>query len=129
MSNQISIGSKVKTAKGTEGKIAQILEGGYLLDTGQRIRVESIALVLPPPEPTGIEIGDRLRRNAQPQTKYPSKWFVDELDDRPRTVPPIESAIVERFSTEGYWVITPDDRLFHVPESAIEEGTWQLINN
>jgi hypothetical protein len=38
MSNQISIGSRVKTAKGTEGKIAQILEGGYLLDTGKRIR-------------------------------------------------------------------------------------------
>ncbi len=106
MSNQIAIGSRVKTVKGTEGKIAQILEGGYLLDTGKRIRLESIALVLPPPEPTGIEIGDR-----------------------PPTVPPIESATVERFSIEGYWVRTPDDRLFHVPESAIEEKTWELIGS
>jgi hypothetical protein len=69
MSNQIAVGSRVRTAKGMEGTIAQILDGGYLLDTGKRIRVGSVAALLPP-EPTQLppqtiagemlHIGDRV---------------------------------------------------------------------
>jgi hypothetical protein len=107
-----------------DGEKVVVKSGSELL----RVARSAILQVLSPP-PTGIEIGDRLRRNAQPQTKYPKAWFVNEVDDRPPTVPEIESATVERFSSEGYWARTPDDRLFHVPESAIEEGTWRLIKN
>jgi hypothetical protein len=52
MSKQILVGTKVKTLKGTEGTIAETLEGGYLLEGGKRIRAESIAEVLEvPPTP------------------------------------------------------------------------------
>jgi hypothetical protein len=62
MSNQIEIGSRVKTVKGTEGIVTEILEGGYLLEDGKRVRTESISLVLTPtPKPAGIQIGDRVR--------------------------------------------------------------------
>ncbi len=95
-----------------------------------RVARSAILQVLSPAtETTGIEIGDRLWRNGQQKAKYPKAWFVNEVDDRPPTVPEIESATVERFSSEGYWARTPDDRLFHVPESATEEGTWRLIRN
>jgi hypothetical protein len=76
---------------------------------------------------TGIEIGDQLRRNTQEQTKYPSSWFPGEADDRDHFVYHVPFATVERISSEGYWARTTDDRLFHVPESAIEDGTWELI--
>jgi hypothetical protein len=107
-----------------DGEKVVVKSGSELL----RVARSAILQVLSP-QTTGIEIGDRLRRNAQPQTKYPKAWFVNEVDDQPPTVPEIESATVERFSSEGYWARTPDDRLFHVPESVIEEGTWRLIKN
>ena len=108
-----------------DGEKVVVKSGDELL----RVARSAILKVLSPPpsEPTGIEIGDRLWRNGQQKTKCPKAWFMDEVDDRPPTVPEIESATVERFSSEGYWARTPDDRLFHVPESAIEEGTWRLI--
>ncbi len=85
-------------------------------------------LMSPPIEPPEIQIGDRLRRNVQPQIKYPQKWFLCEVDDRSRTVPPLKSATVERFSPSGYWVRTAADALYHVPENAIDDGTWELVH-
>ncbi len=130
---QILEGSIVTGKSGKPLKVISVDGNGLVLesDTGViKAKRSAILQVLePPPEPTGIEIGDRLRRNAQPQTKYPKAWFVGEVDDRPGKVPPIESATVERFSIEGYWVRTLDDKLFHVPESALEEGTWELIDS
>jgi hypothetical protein len=131
---QILEGSIVTGKSGKPLKVISIDGDGLVLESGGEVikakRSAILQVLSPPPsEPASIQIGDRLRRNAQPQTKYPSKWFVDELDDRPRTVPPIESATVERFSIEGYWVKTPDGRAFHVPESDAEEGTWELIND
>ena len=62
MSKQIEIGNRVRTVKGTEGIVTEILEGGYLLENGKRVRTESISLVLPAsPKPAGIQIGDRAR--------------------------------------------------------------------
>jgi hypothetical protein len=128
----LAIGSIVYGAAGKSAKVLSIDGELLTIDTPAGLRTISLAKVAkvePPPEPAGIQIGDRLRRNAQPQTKYPKAWFVNEVDDRSGTVPPIKSATVERFSIEGYWVRTPDDRLFHVPESALEEGTWELIDS
>ncbi len=95
MSNQISIGSRVKTAKGTEGKIAQILEGGYLLDTGRRIRLESIAAVIslaPPPEPTPpppqtiagklLHIGDRVTLLDKYQVRAADVGTIEAITDK-----------------------------------------------
>jgi hypothetical protein len=58
MSNQIAVGSRVKTVKGTEGVVAQILDGGYLLDSGKRVRAQSIAEVEPPEAITPLAVGD-----------------------------------------------------------------------
>jgi hypothetical protein len=126
MSNQIAIGSRVKTVKGTEGKIAQILEGGYLLDTGKRIRLESIALVLSPPEPTGIEIGDRLARSTLSKKPYPKGWFPNGIDDRPTTIDAI-SATVTGFSADGYWAVTDEGKQYHISEYSIECGDWRIV--
>jgi hypothetical protein len=129
---QILEGSIVCGKSGAPLKVVAIDGERVVVKSGDellRVARSAILNVISIPEPTGIEIGDRLRRNAQPQIKYPKAWFVNEVDDRPPIVPPIESATVERFSIEGYWVRTPDDRLFHVPESAIEEGTWELIKS
>ena len=58
MSKQIAIGSRVKTLKGTEGIVIKILEGGYLLEDGKRVRTESIAMVIPP-RPRSFKTGER----------------------------------------------------------------------
>jgi hypothetical protein len=139
MSNQIAVGSRVKTAKGTEGMIAQILEGGYLLDTGQRVRAESIATVIPPepkqppakveppaPEPEGIEIGDRLARSTLAKKPYPKGWFPNGIDDRPTTIDAI-TATVTGFSADGYWASTDDGKQYHVSEYAIDCGDWKKV--
>jgi hypothetical protein len=62
MSRQISIGSRVKTVKGTEGIVTEILDGGYLLENGKRVRTESIASVVKviPPKGKKFEVGDRV---------------------------------------------------------------------
>jgi hypothetical protein len=80
-----------------------------------------------PAKPTGIEIGDRLRRKSQPQTKYPKAWFPNGIDPRPPTIDAIESATVECLSPDGYWVKTPEGKTYHVSESSIEAGDWELI--
>jgi hypothetical protein len=136
MSNQIAVGSRVVTAKGTEGTIAQILEGGYLLDTGTRVRAQSIATVIPveptrpsakvEPEPEGIEIGDRLARSSLANKSYPKGWFPNGIDDRPPTIDAI-SATVTGFSADGYWASTDEGKEYHVSEYAIECGDWKIV--
>jgi hypothetical protein len=59
MSKQIAIGNRVRTVKGTEGIVTKILEGGYLLEDGKRVRTESIAMVIPP-RPKVFRLGDRV---------------------------------------------------------------------
>jgi hypothetical protein len=105
------------------------LDGDVIISGDRKIKLSAVLKVEPPPpEPTEIQISDRLRRNVQPQIKYPQKWFLNEADNRSLSVPPIESAIVERFSPGGYWVRTAAGNLYHVPESAIDDGTWELIH-
>jgi hypothetical protein len=128
--NDLRIGSKVLTAKGTEGIIADTLEGGYLLADGRRVRESSIASVIaPPPAPDRqLKIGDRLHRNPTPKTHYPKSWHEGEIDRRPSTCESIASATIIKFTTSGFLVETQDKRRYHVSYEALEDGVWEPID-
>jgi hypothetical protein len=49
MKTNILVGTRVLTVKGNQRTVVEVLEGGYLLDSGKRVKAESIAQVLPPP--------------------------------------------------------------------------------
>jgi hypothetical protein len=135
MSRQILIGTKVKTIKGTEGRIAEVLEGGYLLESGNRVRAESIAQVLePPPAPKkpqplavgdtcyycgtqwweqygGLELKTALLREgywscAKPDGYYTTNILPSELSRSPVAKPTKKSP--ERIPREGRWMIESD---------------------
>ncbi len=129
---QILEGSIVTGKSGKPLKVIGVDGDGLVLESDSGLlkakRSAILQVLRSPPKPTEILIGDRLQRNVQPQIKYPQKWFLGEVDDRSLSVPPIESATVERFSPSGYWVRTVARTLYHVPESAINDGTWELIN-
>jgi hypothetical protein len=126
MSNTIAIGSRVITAKGTEGTIAQVLDGGYLLNTGKRVRIESIALVIAPP-PDRIQVGDYLKRRFKEPVQYPAALLGNDSQRNALVVYPIRKAVVEGLSNDGYWVRSiDDDEIFHVPITAIEDGVWEF---
>jgi hypothetical protein len=95
-----------------------------------RVDRSKILQVLTPPLPktTGIEIGDRLKRKPQTQTKYPKAWFPQGSDPRQPMIDAIESATVEQISLDGYWVRNPIGEVYHISESSIKEGAWELIS-
>jgi hypothetical protein len=125
----LAIGSIVYGAAGKSAKVLSIDGELLTINTPAGVRTISLAKVArvePPQEPTGIEIGDLLRRKPQPETKYPKEWFPKGIDPRPPMIDAIESATVERVSLDGYWVKTLIGDTYHVSESAIEEGVWEL---
>jgi hypothetical protein len=123
----LAIGSIVYGAAGKSAKVLSI-EGDLLtINTLAGIRtipLAKVARVEPPP--TGIQVGDRMRRKIQSQTKYPKAWFPKGIDPRPPMIDAIASATVERVSLDGYWVKTTEDKTYHISESSIEEGVWEL---
>jgi hypothetical protein len=129
---QILEGSIVTGKSGKPLKVIGVDGDGLVLESDSGMlkakRSAILKVLMPPPEPPEIQIGNQLKRNVQTQIKYPQKWFLKEVDDRSLSVPPIESATVERFSPSGYWVRTVAGTLYHVPESAIDDGTWELVN-
>jgi hypothetical protein len=129
---EILEGSIVTGKSGKPLKVIGVDGDGFVLESDSGVlkakRSAILKVLMPPHEPPEIQIGNQLKRNVQPQIKYPQKWFLCEVDDRSLSVPPIESAIVERFSPGGYWVRTLAGALYHVPESAIDDGTWELIH-
>jgi hypothetical protein len=129
--NSLEIGSRVLTAKGIKGIIADTLEGGYLLADGRKVRESSIASVIaPPPAPDRpLKIGDRLHRNPTPKTHYPKKWHEGAIDDRPATCGPIATATIVKFSDSGYWVLTPEKKKFHITHEFLEDGVWEPIDH
>jgi hypothetical protein len=125
------------TIVGESGKalVVDRVDGDIIISGDRRIKLSAVVRVvppLPPPteiieiEPPEIHIGDRLRRKQLRQTHYPPKWHLRGIDERPRSIPSIE-AVVTKFSPDGYWVEAAGD-LYHVPESAIEAGDWELVS-
>jgi hypothetical protein len=127
--NNLMVGSQVLTAKGTSGIIAEVLEGGYLLADGRRVRESSITSAIPPPPAPDrpLRIGDRLRRKPAIKIHYPKKWHEGAVDERSMVCGSIATATITKFSDSGYWLLTPDKRKFHVSPECLADGVWERI--
>jgi hypothetical protein len=124
----LAVGAIVYGAAGKSAKVVSIDGELLTIDTPAGIRTISVSKVakVEPPEPEGIEIGDRLARSSLANKSYPKGWFPNGIDDRPPTIDAI-SATVTGFSADGYWAITDDGKQYHVSEYAIECGDWTKI--
>jgi hypothetical protein len=128
---QIFKGSIVCGKSGKPLEVVAIDEGKVVVKSGNdllRVARSAILQVLssPPPEPTGIEIGDRLARSTQAKKPYPKGWFPNGIDDRPTTVDAI-SATVTGFSADGYWANTDEGKEYHISGYSIECGGWKIV--
>jgi hypothetical protein len=118
--------------------VVERLEGEILICGDRRIKQSAVVKVIPPeptrppakveppPEPTGIVIGDRLTRGTLAKKPYPKGWFPDGIDSRPTTIDAI-SATVTGFSADGYWAITDEGKQYHISEYSIECGDWKIV--
>jgi hypothetical protein len=128
----IEIGSTIFGATGKGLKVDRI--EGDLLVCGDRLikfsavlRVENPLPREPPTPDRTPKIGDRLRRKPAPKNRYPKKWHEGETDNRPTTCGPIASATITKFSDSGFWVLTPDQKRFHISHESLEDGVWEAI--
>jgi hypothetical protein len=129
---QILEGSIVCGKSGAPLKVVAIDGEKVVVKSGDellRVARSAILQVLssPPPEPTGIEIGDRLARGTLGKKPYPKGWFPNGIDDRPTTVDAI-SATVTGFSADGYWANTDEGKRYHISEYSIECGDWRIVH-
>jgi hypothetical protein len=127
---QILEGSIVTGKSGKPLKVISVDGDGLVLesDTGVvKAKHSAIVRVLSPPEPEGIEIGDRLARGTLGKKPYPKGWFPNGIDDRPTTIDAI-SATVTGFSADGYWASTDEGRQYHISEYSIECGDWKIVH-
>jgi hypothetical protein len=131
MSDRLHPGDRIVTTKGSTGAIVQILDGGVLLDSGLRVRSESIVRVLASSEPTTdesdcpIQIGTRLRRHPRRRVAYPDKWFGKDGDDRSHVVG--LDGMVTGFTMDGYSVVGSGGGNYRVSDAAIECGEWEVL--
>jgi hypothetical protein len=128
---EILEGSIVTGKSGKPLKVISVSGDGLVLesDTGVvKAKHSAIVRVIspPPPEPEGIEIGDRLARSTLAKKPYPKGWFPNGIDDRPTAIDAI-SATVTGFSADGYWASTDEGKEYHISEYAIECGDWKIV--
>lgn len=72
-------------------------------------------------------MGDYLKRRFKDPVQYPAALSRNDSQRNTSGVYPIRKAVVEKLSTDGYWVRSiNDDEIFHVPITAIEDGVWEF---
>jgi hypothetical protein len=125
----LAVGAIVYGAAGKSAKVVSIDGELLTIDTPAGIRTISVSKVakVEPPEPEGIEIGDRLTRSTLAKKPYPKGWFPNGIDDRPTTIDAI-SATVTGFSADGYWANTDEGKQYHISEYSIECGDWKIVH-